>query len=444
MRKLLKLPTFKARISAAMLATVILALEGGVTNAAAQVTESVAYNFAGGTGDGAEPFAGLAIDSSNNLYGATLYGGLYGAGVVFELQSGAISDMVLCNMPGDDDPNSTPGATPWGTPVLSPTPGSGAIYGTAPYDSYNDGTLAGNGVVYACTPKTSGGGYSYSVLRHFAGGTSDGANPFAGVSIDTGGSNLYGTTVFGGASGDGTIYKLPASGGTTEPPLYSFTGASNNGAEAYGGVILDTTGTKLWGTTVGGGTSFEGTIYEEPIAGGTPTFWLNFASNSSYGFEARAGLARDNTGGLYGTTMLGGTGGGTGTNGVAFTYFPIGSGFYTVLHPFTGAPDGSQPWSGLYWQASTGNLYGTTQSGGSSGYGTVFELEKTSTGYTYLSLYSFAGGTSDGANPYSAVVMDSTGTYLYGTTANGGMKGHGVIFKISLPAALTHRQKQKH
>jgi uncharacterized repeat protein (TIGR03803 family) len=108
------------------------------------------------------------------------------------------------------------------------------------------------------------------------------------------------------------------------------------------------------------------------------------------------------------------------------------------LYTFAGGTgDGADPWSGLVIDSS-GNLYGTTMSGGTSGYGTVFELSPNGSGYTETILWNFAGGTSDGANPYSALVRDSSGN-LYGTTANGGANGHGIIFEITLPAAQTHK-----
>jgi uncharacterized repeat protein (TIGR03803 family) len=124
-------------------------------------------------------------------------------------------------------------------------------------------------------------------------------------------------------------------------------------------------------------------------------------------------LLRDSAGNLYGTTGLGGASG----QGVVFKLDPTGT--ETVLYSFAGGPDGALPWAGLI-QDSTGNLYGTTVTGGTSGYGVVFKVDTTD---TETVLYSFTGGT-DGANPYAGVIRDSAGN-LYGTTLYGGLTGCG-------------------
>jgi uncharacterized repeat protein (TIGR03803 family) len=124
-------------------------------------------------------------------------------------------------------------------------------------------------------------------------------------------------------------------------------------------------------------------------------------------------LVRDSAGNLYGTTGLGGASG----QGVVFKLDPTGT--ETVLYSFAEGPDGALPWAGLI-RDSTGNLYGTTVTGGTSGYGVVFKVDTTD---TETVLYSFTGGT-DGANPYAGVIRDSAGN-LYGTTLYGGLTGCG-------------------
>ena len=235
---------------AAFFAMSIAAAAGGASSAVAQ-SESLVYSFAGGTSDGANPYAGLTIDSSGNLYGATFYGGSSGAGTVFEYPSGGPNDMILCNLPGGT--GSVNGAGAYGTPIL---PSSGTIYGTASYNSFSGGSGVGGGVVDSCI--SNGTNYSYTNLYGF-GGTGDGANPFAGVVTD--GTYLYGTTALGGASSDGTIYKLPLSG-VTETWLYSFKGYSHpDGASSYAGVILISS--NIYGTTeLGGGPSNVGEVFQ--------------------------------------------------------------------------------------------------------------------------------------------------------------------------------------
>jgi uncharacterized repeat protein (TIGR03803 family) len=98
---------------------------------------------------------------------------------------------------------------------------------------------------------------------------------------------------------------------------------------------------------------------------------------------------------------------------------------FKVLYNFTGAPDGGYPYGGLV-RDEAGNLYGTTETGGANGAGTVFKVDKSG---KETVLYSFAGG-SDGANPFAGVVRDAEGN-LYGTTANGGPSSAGTVFKVS-------------
>src|ERR1039458_2345721 len=150
--------------------------------------------------------------------------------------------------------------------------------------------------------------------------------------------------------------------------------------------------------------------------------------------EHPSGLVQGSDGNFYGTTENGGA-----TNYDAQTYnfgygtvFKISTnGVQTSLYSFAGGTDGANPAAGRV-QGSDGNLYGTTQYGGTNDYGTVFKI---STNGVQTSLYSFTGGT-DGANPSAGLVQGSDG-YLYGTTAQAGTNGGGTVFKISTNGALT-------
>jgi len=110
---------------------------------------------------------------------------------------------------------------------------------------------------------------------------------------------------------------------------------------------------------------------------------------------------------------------------------------FTVLHQFTGGADGANPRAGLTMDAA-GNLYGTTYYGGNgngvSGAGTVFELTRRHSGWTFNPLYKFGGG-SDGANPYAGVVFGPDGT-LYGTTYDGGGNNNGTVFNLRPPPTV--------
>jgi uncharacterized repeat protein (TIGR03803 family) len=304
-----------------------------------------------------------------------------------------------------------------------------------------------------------------TVLHSFTGGA-DGASPHAGLIRDAQG-NLYGTTLSGGASDYGTVFRVTATG--TETVLYRFTGA--DGASPYAGLIRDAQG-NLYGTTYGGGTYGNGTVFKVTLTG-TETVLYSFTGGADGG-NSVAGLIRDAQGNLYGTTQIGGAYGygtafkltPTGTQTVLHSFsvvdgaYPlalIGDGkgiFYgvsgggavdsgkvfkltltgkeKVLYSFTGGVDGSVP-LGIV-RDPEGNLYGTTSYGGDLngcnsnppyGCGVVFKLTPTG---TETILYSFIGGT-DGQRPFAAPIRDAQGN-LYGTTYFGGAYGYGTVFKV--------------
>jgi uncharacterized repeat protein (TIGR03803 family) len=152
---------------------------------------------------------------------------------------------------------------------------------------------------------------------------------------------------------------------------------------------------------------------------------------SSDGGGPYAGLVRDAAGNLYGTAISSGAFGW----GVAFKVDP--SGTETVLHNFgDGSTDGRTPYAGLV-RDKAGNLYGTTYEGGGigcvDGCGTVFKLDTTG---TETLLHSFAGGTTDGCYPYAGLLLDKAGN-LYGTTQACGASGYGTVFKVSKSGKLT-------
>jgi uncharacterized repeat protein (TIGR03803 family) len=134
------------------------------------------------------------------------------------------------------------------------------------------------------------------------------------------------------------------------------------------------------------------------------------------------GLMTDSAGNLYGTTNAGGT-----SNFGALVKVTR-SGVETVLHNFAGGTDGAYPEGGLI-RDKAGNFYGTTTAGGTAGTGTVFRV--TAAGKETV-LYSFAGGV-DGSTPEAGLAMDSAGN-LYGTTSAGGANGNGAVFELSVPA----------
>jgi uncharacterized repeat protein (TIGR03803 family) len=142
-------------------------------------------------------------------------------------------------------------------------------------------------------------------------------------------------------------------------------------------------------------------------------------STFPYGANPYAPLIRNSAGDLFGTTSQGGEA----DVGIVFDLGP--SGKETILHSFQGGSDGANPYSGLLL-GSGGNLYGTTYQGGASNAGTVYEVSASG---EETVLYSFTGG-ADGGNPYAGVVADSSGN-LYGTAYNGGANGYGTVYKLT-------------
>ena len=287
---------------------------------------------------------------------------------------------------------------------------------------------------------TSARAQTETVLYRFTGsgalGTGvDSATPFAGLVRDAAG-NLYGTTLYGGNStgcsfgpGCGTVFELVnSSGGHTEKVLYNFdtfTAAGSDTGYPYAGLIMDASG-NLFGTTYGGPAGY-GTVFELVNSSGTYTEKLLYTFTDSGGDGAlpKAGLVMDSSGNLYGTTVAGGTSG----QGTVFELVNS-SGTYSekVLYSFTGTGgDGASPAAGLIMDSS-GNLYGTTvYGGGPSDCGTVFELVNSSGGYTEKVLYSLTGGND--AYPLAGLIMDASGD-LYGTASDDGGSGGGEAFEL--------------
>jgi uncharacterized repeat protein (TIGR03803 family) len=273
---------------------------GTVFKVTATGTESVLYNFTGGS-DGREPYGGMARDSSGNLYGTTVDGGNYGYGVVFKLTPGG-TESVLHNF----DLLSTDGAYPLGNFIRD---SSGNLYSTT-----YEGGASFVGTVFEVT--TSG---VESLLYSFKGDPVDGAGPYGGGLLRDSSGNLYGVTDAGGANGLGMVFKLTSAG--TESVLLNFTGAG--GANPFDGLARDASG-NLYGTASlggsGAGCPFQGCgVLFELGATGKETILHDFTlSSSSDGAVPYGGVIRDPSGNLYGTLEDGGAHG----CGAVFKYTP--------------------------------------------------------------------------------------------------------------------------
>lgn len=265
----------------------------------------------------------------------------------------------------------------------------------------------------------------YTVLHTFAGAPNDGSFPYNDVVFDDAG-NLYSATNLGGASDNGSIFKIAPNG--TETVLYSFAGGAQ-GSDPNAGVTIDPTNGDLYGTTTFGGNvacrNGCGVLYRL-AADGTYTVLHSF-DNADDGQYPAGQLTRDKLGNIYGIATSGGPGGG----GTVFTYTAKGT--FNILHAFAGV-DGFSP-QGKLLRDRAGNLYGVTMQGGADDYGTVYTMASDGSGFS--TLYSFTGG-NDGGYPVGGVGRDKAGN-LYGATnlAGNGATPNGTVFKLATDGTLT-------
>jgi uncharacterized repeat protein (TIGR03803 family) len=257
---------------------------GTVFKVATSGTETVLHTFAGGTTDGCYPYGGLLRDKAGNLYGTTEVCGASSQGTVFKVATSG-TETVLHSFTG----GTTDGGNPLYTSLLMDKKGN--LYGV----TYGGGTSS-EGVVYKLS-KTG----TLTVLHSFSGGTTDGCYPYGTPAMDKKG-NLYSTTDSCGSSSVGILWKVSKKG--TETVLHNFAGGSTDGAYPIAGVIMDAKG-NLYGDTDGGGTSSLGTVYKLSKTG-TVTLLHSFAGSD--GEIPIGGLIRDSKGTLYGDTVEGGSG----------------------------------------------------------------------------------------------------------------------------------------
>jgi uncharacterized repeat protein (TIGR03803 family) len=266
--------------------------------------------------------------------------------------------------------------------------GAGNLYGTAAdFGAYN------HGVVFELF--WNGTKYKYKVLHNFcvdaAAGCADGANPWGGLIVDTNG-NLYGTTQFGGSSSDaacqstgcGVAFELVKASKYKFQKLYTFCSLAN---------------------------CADG---ENPVVGLTYT-------------GAATGTPYDGTSALYGTATYGGLSG----NGVAFQLTFVSGQYkrkWKVLNSFSGS-DGSMPREMI--ADANGNIFGVANRGGANGGGDLFEFSPSGKGFSFTVLYNFNSlpNFADGWEPTGAPAIDGQGR-LVGTTSGGGPNGSGVLYRI--------------
>ncbi|MGA2177435.1 MAG: choice-of-anchor tandem repeat GloVer-containing protein [Verrucomicrobiota bacterium] len=294
----------------------------------------------------------------------------------------------------------------------------GNFYGTTEY-----GGASGEGTVFQVT--TNG---TLTTLVSFNG--TNGSYPFAGL-VQGSDSNFYGTTQYGGTNENyGTVFEMTPAGALTT--LVSFNGT--NGSYPAAALVQGTNG-NFYGTTQSGGASGMGTVFEVTSAGVLTTL-VSF--NNTDGAVPLPGLVQGTNGNFYGTTFQGGDvsiDGLFGNSGGGTVFEMTPAGVLTRLVEFSGA-NGENPAGGLV-QGTNGNFYGTTSIGGNLslnagyGFGTVFKMTP---GGALTTLVSF--NLTNGYNPTAALVQGSDGNF-YGTTTGGGAGVGGTVFKMTPAGVLT-------
>lgn len=398
--------------------------------------------------DGATPYATLIQATDGNFYGTTPSGGANltncgsrGCGTIFKVTARGklITLYSFCAQQDCAD-----GSLPYGS-LIQATDGS--FYGTTAEGGENLTACNGNGcgTIFRITPAGQLTTlYSFCSQQNCA----DGEGPLSGL-VQTTNGTFYGTTAGGGANSGGTVFNISAAGTLTT--LYSFCALENctDGTSPQAGLVQATDG-NFYGTTYQGGTYRScpgqqgcGTVFTVTPGGALTTL---HSFNGTDGWDPVAGLVQATDGNFYGTTYEGGANC-TFCGGTVFEITPEGT--LTTLYDFcpkTQCGSGSNP-LGVLVQATDGNFYGTTISGGmygTGGNGTVFKIN---TGGNLITLHSFAAPRS--YYPYAGLVQATNGDF-YGTTAYGGLtrtcnfqkhfRGCGTVFRLAVglePASRT-------
>jgi uncharacterized repeat protein (TIGR03803 family) len=396
---------------------------GTVFKITSEGTLTTLDQFSGLGADGGLPYAGLVLGSDSNFYGTTFGSGFgpSGSGTVFKMTpQGTLTTLWQFS----------------GLPAVPANPEAGLVqgsdsnfYGTSYNGGTNGASSGGYGTIFKMTPQGT-----VTTLYQFGNTPIDGENPQAGL-VQGNDGNFYGTTYNGGTqgyegNGGGTVFRISSSGSLTI--LWSFCSMQDEFGDCLDGAypqagLVQGSDSNFYGTTSGSGSgpSGYGTVFKITSEGTLTTLWQ--FSGGTDGAVPEAGLVQDGDGDFYGTTYNGGTN----DDGTVFGITPQGT--LTVLYQFGGLPtDGQNPQAGLVL-GYDGNFYGTTSSGGTNGWGTVFKI--TAQG-TLTTLHQFSGYPSDGDSPQAGLVLGSDDNF-YGTTYNGGTNDEGTVFKITSQGTLT-------
>ena len=354
----------------------------------------------------------MVRDGQGNLFAAITGGGQssnvgqLNDGSIVEQPSGSSTLTTLAQFDG------TNGRQPDGGLVLDP---NGNLFGvTFQGGTENDGTIfelpVGSSTIDSLVSFTNLPG-------------AEGLNPTASLAIDSAG-NLFGETSSGGIlpngdAGAGTIFEVPA-GTTNIVTLHTFNGETDfqDGEGPEGGLLLDPAG-DLFGVA-GGGATNHGLVFELPAGGGSIIHVADFTipNNQQLGFPV-SGVVADSAGDLFGETQLG------------VFEVPAGSGTVQSLGTFMGPDAGFKTETNVVLDGS-GNVFGTTNAGGTFGEGTAFEIEKGSGIITTIANFDnpASNGTLPNVFPFSPLVPDGKGNF-FGMTQAGGTNGFGFFYELS-------------
>jgi uncharacterized repeat protein (TIGR03803 family) len=360
------------------------------------ITYRIVHSF--GHGDGQDPQGGV-IEVNGLLYGTTFTSSTStssgGDGYLFAINptSGAESTYGFSGAPIGD--------------LLDA--GDGEIYGTSRYSSI---ALFGTGNGFFFSFSTFLGFSSFTETQFPTTPYTAPAFPGAGLlNLNVGNQdNLYGTTLGGGADFYGTVFVIPPTVSETPKILHNFGVGSGNGIEPAAKLVA--LNGLLYGTTVYGGAYGAGTVFQINPASGAYKVLHSFNGSGN----PLAGLIAVN-GELYGTASTGGQ------YGQGFVYEISPSGTKSDLYDFKGGSDGEAPQAALFY--ANGQLYGTTSHGGTYKGGTLFSLSLSG---VETVLHDF-GSSGDGSDPSNDVIIDANGV-LYGTTQSGGQFGDGTIYAV--------------
>ena len=342
------------------------------------------------------PSGGLVQATNGKLYGTTYDGGTNDKGTVFSITTNG----TLTTLHSFNDADGA-------------GPSAGLAQGTDAkfYGTTSDGGANDEGTVFSITA-----GGALTSLDSFD--YTDGDLPYYAGVVQGPNGQFYGTTLYGGADGEGTVFSVTTSGTLTTVHSFDIT----DGAQPDAGLVQGADGS-FHGTTQLGGAHSAGTVFSI-TAGGILTTLYSFCAtggNCTDGLLPRAGLIQATDGMFYGTTAEGG----------AFfdgTVFSItAGGRLTTLHSFD-KTDGYYPQAAVV-QGTDGNFYGTTRYGGTNNKGTIFKITPSGP-LTTLHNFCSEPNCTDGSFPYAGLVQDTNGTF-YGATSPGGANNGGTVFSLS-------------